>query len=278
MSRSRLLEINGFNQLAQVREGYYLYNQNDIYIGKAIEKYGEYSDLELQILRQLCAPGDVVIEIGANIGAHTVPLARHVGSQGRILAIEPQRLVFQTLCANIALNSLENVDCYWAAIGDKEGAITVPEPNPNQRSNLGGVTLIDARQGCLVECLTLDKFIALPRITMIKIDVEGMETEVIAGGLQLLQKFKPLLYVENDRLDKSEALMKLISSLGYRMFWDMPLLFNKDNYYGEKEDLYPNIASINMICIHRDAKINVEGFDEITDFSAHPMRTASEHK
>ena len=272
MSRSRLLATNGFNQLAEARDGYYLYNQNDVYIGNAIEKYGEYSGLELHVLRQLCAPGDVVIEIGANIGAHTVPLARHVGAQGRILAIEPQRLVFQTLCANVALNSLQNVDCYWAAIGAEEGVITVPEPDPNLQTNLGGISLINVRQGCQVECLTLDKFIDLPRIKLIKIDVEGMETEVIAGGLQLLQKFKPFLYVENDRLDKSEALMQLISSLGYRMFWDLPFLFNPDNYYGETEDLYPTVVSVNMICIHKDSKMNIEGFEEITDFTSHPMR------
>jgi hypothetical protein len=99
-----------------------------------------------------------------------------------------------------------------------------------------------------------------------------METEVIAGGLQMLQKFKPFLYVENDRVDKSEALMQLISSLGYRMFWDMPFLFNPDNYYGETENLYPTVVSVNMICIHRESKINIEGFEEITDFTSHPMR------
>jgi hypothetical protein len=112
----------------------------------------------------------------------------------------------------------------------------------------------------------------LPRIKLIKIDVEGMETEVIAGGLQTLQKFKPFLYVENDRLDKSEALMQLISSLGYRMFWDLPFLFNPDNYYGETENLYPTVVSVNMICIHRESNINIEGFEEIIDFTSHPMR------
>ncbi|HEY8085289.1 MAG TPA: FkbM family methyltransferase [Methylophilaceae bacterium] len=278
MSRSRLLETQGFNQLAEARDGYYLYNQNDIYVGGAIEKYGEYSALEMHTLKQLCSPGDIVIEIGANIGTHTVSLARHVGNQGRILAIEPQRLVFQTLCANVALNSLQNVDCYWAAVGDKEGAITVPEPDPNLQTNLGGISLVNAQQGVQVECLTLNRFMDLPRVKMIKIDVEGMETEVITGGLQLLQKFKPFLYVENDRLDRSETLMKLISGLGYRMYWDMPFLFNPDNYYAEQENLYPTVVSVNMICIHRDANINIEGYEEITDFTSHPMHTAAAQK
>lgn len=272
MSRSRLLETDGFNNLAKVEEGYYLYNQNDIYIGRAIEKYGEFSSLEMQVLKQLCAPSDVVIEVGANIGGHTVGLARRVGQQGRVLAFEPQRLVFQTLCANVALNSLVNVDCYWAALGTKAGVVIVPEPNPAQQNNFGGLSLLGAQQGQQVDCFTLDRFISLPRVRLIKIDVEGMEADVLGGGLELIQKFKPFLYVENDRIEKSEALMHLISSLGYRMFWHLPPLFNADNYYAETENIYPGIVSVNMICVHQESPIKIDGFTEVTDFSHHPMR------
>ena len=105
--RSRLLlETKGHNQLAAGKDGYFLYNSNDKYIGRAIENYGEYSEIELDLLKNLCAAGDVILEVGANIGAHTVGMARTVGPTGRVLAFEPQRLVFQTLCANVALNSL----------------------------------------------------------------------------------------------------------------------------------------------------------------------------
>jgi FkbM family methyltransferase len=270
--RSDVLETEGFNGLARVREGYYLYNRNDQYIGRAIAKYGEFSALEMQLLRQLCAPGDVVIEVGANIGAHTVELARHVGRNGHVLAFEPQRLVFQALCANIALNSLENVDCYWAALGTRNGVVIVPEADPRQPYNFGGVTLLGAQQGQPVDCYTLDRFITLPRLRLIKIDVEGMEADVLGGGRGLIQKFRPFLYVENDRVEKSEALISMINDLGYRMFWHLPPLFNPDNYYAETENAYPNIISINMICVPRESGINIKGFTEITDFFLHPLR------
>lgn len=272
MSRSHLLETSGFNNLAKGRDGYYLYNRNDVYIGQAIEKYGEFSNLEFQVLRQLCAPGDIVIEVGANIGAHTVGLAKCVGEQGRVFAFEPQRLIFQTLCANVALNSLTNVECYWAALGAEKGVITVPELNPSQQNNFGGLSLLDAQQGHQVDCFTLDHFTPMHQVKLIKIDVEGMEAEVLRGGTRLLQKFKPLLYVENDRIEKSEALMRLISGLGYRMYWHMPPLFNPDNYYGETENIYPNLASFNMICIHRESPFKNDSATEILDFSLHPMR------
>ncbi|HWS69426.1 MAG TPA: FkbM family methyltransferase [Steroidobacteraceae bacterium] len=273
--RSRLLKTEDYNQLAAGRDGYFLYNRNDQFIGRAIEKYGEFSGLEMDLLRQFCAPGNVVMEVGANIGAHTVGLARLVGSHGRVLAFEPQRLVFQTLCANVALNSLENVDCFWAAVGSQDGVVTVPDLNPRQEYNFGGVTLLGVQAGEQVPCLTLDRFIALPRVNVIKIDVEGMEADVLHGSEQVLRKFKPILYVENDRLEKSEALMRLIAGFGYRMYWHLPPMFNPNNFFSSSENSYGDIVSANLLCLHRDSDIRVSDFQEIVDFSFHPCRPSA---
>lgn len=272
MPASRLLEAAGFNQLARGRDGYFLYNRNDQYIGRALEKYGEFSALEMAVLKQLCGRGDVVIEVGANIGAHTVGLARHVGEQGRILAFEPQRLVFQVLCANIALNSLTQVDCYWAALGRQHGRLLVPELDPGRTQNFGGLSLLGAEQGFEVDLFTLDRYIGLPRLRLVKLDVEGMEAEVLQGGLELLAKFKPLLYLENDRLERSQALIELVAAQGYRLFWHLPPLFNPENFYGDSENLYPGIVSVNMLCIHGSENVTLNGFTEVTDATFHPLR------
>jgi FkbM family methyltransferase len=272
MPRARLLNIPGYNQIAEGRNCHYLYNQNDYYIGKAIERYGEFSRLEMDVLGQLCGPGDFVIEVGANMGAHTVPLAMRVGPQGRVLAFEPQRLVFQNLCANVALNSLQNVDCYWAALGSKDGVLTVPEPDPTQVNNFGGVTLIGIQQGRQIDCHMLDRYLSLPRLQLIKIDVEGMEADVLSGGKELIGKFKPRLYLENDRMEKSEELMRLVDSLGYRMYWHLPPLFNPENFYGVTDNVYGDTVSINMLCVHRDKPMQLNGFPEITDFKFHPLQ------
>ena len=272
MSRSRLLELGDFNQLAAVRDGYLLYNCNDRYIGRSIEQYGEFSASEMNLFEQICKPDDIVIEVGANIGAHTVGLARLVGPQGRVLAFEPQRLPFQMLCGNIALNNLENVDCFWSAVGSQDGLIVVPELNPREETNFGGLTLLGAQNGRRVACQMLDRYVTLPRLDLIKIDVEGMEDEVIRGGEQLLKQFKPILYVENDRLERSEALTRLIASFGYRMYWHLPPLFNPDNFFANSENLFPTIVSINMLCVHRDVELPLRGFKEIVDFTSHPKR------
>jgi FkbM family methyltransferase len=272
MNRVPLLETNGFNQLVKGRDGYYLYNINDIYIGQAIERYGEYGGLEAQFLEQLCAVGDVIIEVGANMGAHTVTLAKRVGPTGAVIAFEPQRIVFQNLCANIALNSLSNVECHCAAVAATRSSLLVPELDFRQRNNFGGISLVNAPQGRRVLTVPLDEFVGLPRLKLIKIDVEGMEADVIKGAKQLIAKFKPLLYVENDRVDQSENLMRLIDSLGYSMYWHTPPLFNPNNFFAEQENMYANIVSINMFCVHQDTHANVEGALKVSDFASHPMR------
>lgn len=271
--RSQLLETAGFNQLARTRDGYCLYNRNDRYVGPAIAAYGEFSAHERDFLLQLCGPGDVVIEAGANIGAHTVELARRVGQQGAVFAFEPQRVVFQALCANVAINSLANVHCHWAALGDAEGSIRVPFLDPSLPENFGGLSIGgEAARSEIVACRTLDGLVSLPRLRLIKIDVEGMERAVISGGKNLIARFKPLLYVENDRVEQSEGLMRLLDSLGYNLHWHLPPLYNEKNFYGVAENIFPRLASFNLLCVHRDNALVRTDMPKISDFSAHPLK------
>ena len=87
-------------------EGATIYNVNDEYIGRSLDTYGEISREEVDLYRQILQPSMTALEVGANIGVHTIPLARCVGPGGRVVAFEPQRIVFQMLCANVALNAL----------------------------------------------------------------------------------------------------------------------------------------------------------------------------
>ncbi|MEY4767517.1 MAG: hypothetical protein RL637_156 [Pseudomonadota bacterium] len=271
----RLIESQGFNQLVKAKYGYVVYNQNDIYIGRAIEKYGEFSEAEVDLFRQICKSGDIVVEVGANIGTHTQVLSqlvRNSAGGGRIIAFEPQRIVFQTLCANMAINSITNVECYPFAVGEKAGDLLLPDMNYHQQGNFGGVEINRFTQGQKVQIVSLDEFLTLPALKLLKIDVEGMEHSVISGAKQLITLHKPFLYVENDRLDKSQALIELIFSLNYRLFWHKPKLFNPNNYTGCLENDYPNVISINMLGIPRNLSIELREFEEITDPSFHPLR------
>jgi FkbM family methyltransferase len=267
----RIIETSGYNALVKGKYGYVLYNKNDMYVGRSIEKYGEFCEGEPALFRQICTEGSVVVEAGANIGVHTMSLSRFVGDNGRIYAFEPQRIVFQTLCANMALNSINNVECFQMAVSDHQGHVLIPDIRYDIEGNFGGVSLNSFNVGSRVQQVALDLFIDTPNLRLLKVDVEGMEHEVITGARSLIGKHRPILYVENDRPEKSKALIELIQSLDYRLFWHTPMLFNPDNYAGDKENIYPGIVSLNMLCIHNSIEMQIDGLTEITDPAYHPF-------
>ena len=274
-----LLGDAGIHRLIQGRAGWFLYNRHDVYIGGALECYGEYGQIEADLLAQLVRPGDVAIEVGANIGSLTVGLAKAVGSSGRVIAFEPQRVVFQTLCANVALNSLTWVDTVHAAVGLRPGNVMIAEPDYAKPGNFGGVEVIAPRANTAslpdkaepVTLLTLDDFYRGDHLRLIKVDVEGMEQDVLEGASRLLSDLRPMLYVENDRRDQSAALIRTIECFGYVCYWHLPFLYNPDNWFGESENLYPGTVSVNMLCLPDEMPSNISGLVPADDPDFHPL-------
>lgn len=101
--------------------GVMLFNSLDDSVGKSLDLYGESSRDEMELLKQIIRPGDTVVDVGAFYGSMTVFFSRIVGSKGTVYAFEPQRVVHQILCANVALNELANVHCLRQALGATEG-------------------------------------------------------------------------------------------------------------------------------------------------------------
>ena len=251
-----------FNRQKQCRYGTMLYNIHDTYIGRSLDEYGEFSEGEVDVFRQAVKPGQIVLEVGANIGTHTVWFSQAVGPTGSVLAFEPQRIVFQTLCANLALNSLTNVHCFCVAAGSAPGQITVPILDQNSTNNFGGLGLGSHPRGELTPMLTIDG-LNLSACHFLKIDVEGMEHDVLMGATKTIAAHSPILYVENDRPERAEALIRLIDSFGYNMFWHRPPLFNPGNFSANPQNIFGNIVSINMLCLPKAISQQISGFQQV---------------
>jgi len=244
------------------RYGKMMFLRNDRYIGRSLEVYGEYSEHEIAVLRQCVRPGDTVFDVGANIGTLTLPLSQFVGSTGWVAAFEPQRPIYHLLCGNLALNEIANVHAVHCAIGATDSLIRVPLLNYRLVDNYGGVA-IGAEVGDEVRLRTIDGMY-LQQLRLIKIDVEGQEIEVIRGAAQTISRLRPLMFVENDRRDRSAALIAAIQALGYRLWWHFSPLFNPANFRGVAENVFGSPGSMNMVCVHRDLWFPVEGLREVT--------------
>jgi FkbM family methyltransferase len=239
-----------------------IFNRHDVYVGGSLRKYGEFSHAETVVFSQLIGRGSLVLEIGSNIGAHTVDLSRLAGPEGQVWAFEPQRIPFQTLCANLALNSCANVVARQEAVGADAGSLLVPVLDPNERSNFGGLSLGDAGSGEKVAVVTVDA-LDLPACHFLKADVEGMEVDVLRGAARTIEMYRPLMYVENDREERSAELLGLIIDLGYEAYWHFAPLFNPDNFAGDAEDIFPRIISINVLCVPQERRMSVQGMRKV---------------
>lgn len=260
-------------RVKRCRQGLLMYNVADEYVGRSLHLYGEFSEGEGDAFRQLISPGQVVLDIGANIGAHTLCFANLVGPGGAVLAFEPQRIVYQMLCGNMALNAVTNVFANHLALGREAGSVLVPQLDYAQPGNYGGLALGSFASGERVSVVALDS-LDLPRCDFVKIDVEGMEREVLGGAARTIARFQPTLYVENDRAEHSQALIADLLGIGYRLYWHCPPLFNPKNF-DEAENVFGGIVSVNMICLPRSSELVVNGLPEITSPDA-SWRTALE--
>ncbi len=269
--QNNLSDTHALNQLGRTRYGGILYNKHDRFIGRSIKLYGEYSEEETALFRQLCRTGQTVVEVGANIGVHTLPLARFVGNTGHIYAFEPQRLVFQTLCANMALNSITQTSCFNCGAGATKTTLKINELNYLKPANFGGYAIQPAETGIPLSIVRLDDMLGDKKVHFLKLDVEGMELEVLMGAEQIIKNSQPLIYLENDRINKSRQLIEHLWEKGYRLYWHKPRLYNPDNFFSNPENVFGNIVSINMLAIPNTLSVNVSGFSRVTDSGFHPM-------
>lgn len=234
------VQIGRHTELRNTAHGLMLYNRLDWPISEHLIKYGECSWAEVEFLASLVRPEWTVVEAGAHIGTHTIPLA---GMVKRVFAFEPQRANFNYLCANVALNECANVKATRCAIGAKDGEVTVPILDPDAANNTGGVILPEAKDGEKVPLRSLDS-LDIP-FDLLKADVENMEVDVLDGARRIIRECLPLLYLESNA-DASNLLAKL-TEIDYEAWWHLPPIWRENNLYGVKEPLYKDLVAVNVL-------------------------------
>lgn len=268
------LPLSSHVKLVQTRHGWMLANPNDFYLGRALIEYGECCELESAVLRQLLVRPGVIVEVGANIGVHTIALARQAQQHRQVLvAFEPQPVIFQNLCANLAANGITNVLAWPYACGSEAGTLYFARPDYEAPGNFGGVEM-QTEPGARtmpVPCVRLDDALRMHTVSLIKLDVEGFELAALQGAQETLARCRPTLYLENDRLDRSQALIEWLWSKEYRLWWHLPPLFNPSNFFGRADNIYGQLLSCNMLALPRELDLDINGFAEVTDSAIHAL-------
>jgi FkbM family methyltransferase len=161
--------------------------------------FGAYEEHFASLFRRLVKPGDRCIDVGANIGVHTVRLAKLAGPRGEVIAIEPDTELAERASNNIRLNQLQNVRVIRAAAAERSGdtvALYRPgasDPNKGRASLLAHSYLTGP--AARVPTMSVDDIKAGP-VALIKIDVEGHELAVVSGATATIEEFSPSVIFE----------------------------------------------------------------------------------
>src|ERR1700683_2222927 len=156
----------------------------------------------LDLRRQCYGDGVVAIDCGANVGVHTIEWAKHLTAWGAVLAIEAQERIYYALAGNIAINNCFNARAIHAAVSARDGTEFIAQA-------------IDYSESKMVEVPTVSlDSLNLARVDLIKIDIEGMEMDALAGAAQCIGNLRPIILIETIKSDKN-AIAAWLENLGY---------------------------------------------------------------
>ena len=169
-------------------------------------------EADYNILDKYILPGDWVIDVGANIGHYTMRFSKLVGPDGRVIAFEPVPETFDLLTSNSMRFPHKNVTLINAAVSNCSACSSIKIPKfQTGLSNYYAAHLSNQDSNMRILCLTMDSLDIPYPVSLIKVDVEGHEFEVIEGMKNLLKRDKPVLIIEGFRSEVD----KLLGELGY---------------------------------------------------------------
>lgn len=224
---------------------------------------------ERMLLRRLLRPGMTVVDVGANIGYYLLLFQQQVGPKGRVICIEPSTENLPELRRNIEGNRFGNVVLHEVALGKDEGKIGL-----RSGVNSGVVELAQAEH--VVQIRRLDNLVT-ERVDLLKIDVEGYEGQVLSGADALIERDRPIIFLElhpqivgrfgfsvrgiladlgryypNIRLyERAETDGRFLTKLAVRYFGRDGLVEIKDKdkeAYLDKHDLNPAASTCWAVC------------------------------
>lgn len=233
-------------QVMGCRHGIMVWPQQDGTIGRALALYGEFAEGENGVMTRYVAAGEWVVDVGANLGTTVLALAQAVGPQGQVLAFEPQPLMAQCLHATLTLNECFQVRVLTSGLAHAAGWARIPALGIAQGGNYGAVGL--GAEGLPVPVMRLDDM-ELPRCSLVKIDVEGLEWQVIQGAQGHLLNHRPVVYLEAKRTPGTVAALEWLMSNGWQCFWHFAFFFRADNFRQNPENVFGGTGDMNVLAV-----------------------------
>jgi FkbM family methyltransferase len=233
------ISVPDFSTSVAARDGILHHHLLDLYFTASLAVYGEWSALESEIIARHIPVGGVFLDIGAHVGTISAAIARHVGDQGKVIAVEVQPNFSEMIARTASANSLPQLLVVNAAIHESHSlCVTAPVSSGiAMATNFGGFEIAECKQyhkrlmltkenrnsphptfssvfgseEAVVNTVAIDSLVEALQLTSlhaIKLDCEGSEFRALQGGMKALKKFSPAIFFEDNDVtwnEKNEA-------------------------------------------------------------------------
>ena len=225
----------------------------DSIVSESLALYGEWAQREIDFLAHFITPGSTVLDIGAFIGTHTLAFSTLVGDQGTVIAFEPRAEAFDLLTRNVQDNQRTNVHLRQQGVCDAPASIELHRMPPGALTNFAGLALDDDSGSASgpayeVPLVTVDS-LALPAVGLLKIDVEGMESQVLDGARETIASFKPAVFAEANSIAAGLKILAWCQANGYECLGHLTDAFNPENFNGQTRSIFDDGKELNLLLL-----------------------------
>lgn len=221
---------------------------------RSLAQYGEWIEQELDQLSEIVADDQHILEFGSEYGAHALWFARAVGGRGVVHVVEPRRMVMQQLCANVALNGLQNVHTHPLWLGSTSDVVELGSILPDLDSVAERKERVPVRM--------LDE-LEIEALHLIKINYAGELLSFLEGAAGTIRRLRPNLYFRMGEQDVAEEEVRRVKDLGYRVWSHLPYLYSRNNQVGNPVNIFPGRVYQNVIATPQEGGVAFERLIEL---------------
>ncbi len=229
LDRSRLVKKGVGRDLYETKFNDLFWLNKTGWVDQCIIKTGVFEEHSTRIARRFIRAGDMVLDVGANIGYYSVIFSKIVGERGKVIAFEPTEHFGKVLRMNTEANGLNNVEIFKIGLSNKRQKLNIQIGDSSATLHVPGKIPLNAEE--MIELVTLDEFVEShkpSKIDFIKVDVDGHEPAFLEGAWRTLEKYDPTVLMEISHMHYFEA--------GYTA-WDFYEILKKKKFriYSEED-------------------------------------------
>lgn len=237
------------------RYGKFRIIDSDNVISHSLKEYGEWAQQEIDFLLHFIKAGDSVADVGAFIGTHSRAFSDTVGINGVVYAFEPRGKIVEVLLDNVKLSPIQNIKLFQCGLGDECREIEITEALEYSEKNFGNFSLNTIKKAVegtqRIHLRTLDEF-SIAHLDLIKVDVEGMEIDVLLGGDATILKNRPFIFAEVNSLRGGVPLINWCASHQYFMFCALHPAYNPHNFFKNSVNHFSNAVEVGALLIPKE--------------------------